>query len=275
MAKLSISKAWDETKDVLGRDGKLLATVAAALLLLPQVVASVATGQVPGGETSQFGWLVAIGAIISVIGQLAISWQALGRGGTVGEAIRHGARRFLPFFGAMLILILIVAIIGAVAAAILIGAGVIEPRGEDPSAGDVLAVILLAAVPMLYISVRLLPNVPVASAESGGPIAILKRSWGLTRGHAGRLAVFLLGFAVAAIVLLLAVAAVGGLLVQLLFGAAEPFSIGALVNALINGTVQAGIVLVYVVMLTRIYVQLAGGGAGAGEVEASVPSSAD
>lgn len=270
MSKLSVSKAWEETKGLLDRDGKLLATVAAALILLPQVVAGVATGQMPNADRSQFGWLVAIAAIVSVIGQLAIAWLAVGRGATVAEAIRHGARRFLPFFGAMLILVLVLVAVAALAAAILIAAGVVEPEGGDPSAGDVLGVLLLAALPMLYLSVRLLPNTPVAAAERGGPIAILKRSWTLTGGHFARLAGFLLAFMVAAIVVMLAVGAVSALIVRLLFGDAEPFSMGALVLALFNGTAQTGIVLVYVVMLTRIYVQLA----GATEVEASVPSSA-
>jgi hypothetical protein len=35
MAKLSISRAWEETQDVLARDGRLLASVALALVFAP------------------------------------------------------------------------------------------------------------------------------------------------------------------------------------------------------------------------------------------------
>ena len=40
MAKLSISRAWDETREVLKRDGRLLSIVAFALLALPSTVHS-------------------------------------------------------------------------------------------------------------------------------------------------------------------------------------------------------------------------------------------
>ena len=41
MAKLSISQAWDETRLILARDGKLIAAVALALFVLPGIVLNV------------------------------------------------------------------------------------------------------------------------------------------------------------------------------------------------------------------------------------------
>ena len=41
MSRLSISAAWDETKAILVREGRLLATVALALIVLPQTVFAV------------------------------------------------------------------------------------------------------------------------------------------------------------------------------------------------------------------------------------------
>ena len=37
-AKLSLSRAWDETRDVLRRDGRLIAIVALAMLVFPGTV---------------------------------------------------------------------------------------------------------------------------------------------------------------------------------------------------------------------------------------------
>jgi hypothetical protein len=96
----------------------------------------------------------------------------------------------------------------------------------------------------------------------------LKRSWALTAGNFGRLLGFILLFLVAALVVAMAIGAVGGLLVNILFGSAAPFSLGALVLALLVGLLQAALVVVYVVMLARIYIQLSGDG----EAEASVPT---
>ena len=49
MAKLSISRAWDESRGVLGRDGALLATVAVALLVLPGIVSDLVSPEAPQG----------------------------------------------------------------------------------------------------------------------------------------------------------------------------------------------------------------------------------
>ena len=271
MSKLSISRAWEETKDILRRDGSLLATVAAALLLLPQTIAGVFVGQGVKAEESPWIGLMLLAALIAMVGQLAISWLALGGRSSVGEAIRHGVRRFLPFFGAALIMLLVVFVILVVSAVILMAAGAVTTDATRLTGADVVYVLLLAMIPMVFISVRLLATLPVAAAEKGGSIAVLKRSWRLSAGHFPRLLAFVLLFLIAALVLVMAVGAIGGLLTRLVFGDADAFTMGALVLALLNGIVQAGLVLVYVVMLTRIYAQLAGEGAA----EVSVPSSAD
>ena len=38
MRRLSISRAWEETKSVIARDGRLLVSVALALVVLPQTI---------------------------------------------------------------------------------------------------------------------------------------------------------------------------------------------------------------------------------------------
>ena len=56
MHKLSISRAWDETKAIFARDGRLLVAVALALVVLPMVVLGLA---VPSDPQAQEGGLVA------------------------------------------------------------------------------------------------------------------------------------------------------------------------------------------------------------------------
>ena len=272
VANLSISKAWDETRGLLSRNSKLLMTVAAAMFLLPQVIVGVVVGA--GADAVQgttAGALMVVAALVGLVGQLAIAWLAIGTGVSVGEAIRHGMRRALPFLGAILMLVIAFVLIFVVAAAILMATGTIDGAAAavKPSPRDLLVILLVMFVPFLFLSMRLLPSNAVAAAENHGPVGILKRSWDLTRGHAGRLfgfmAIFLIGVLIAAV----AIGVISGLLANILFGGTEPFSAGALALALVNGLVQAAVMLVYVVMVARIYVQLAGDRSA----ETSVPTS--
>lgn len=271
MAELSISKAWDESRDILARNGKLLGAVAAAMVLLPQVVVGVVTGQAASASSPGLAAiiLIVIAAIIGIVGQLAIARLALGTKVSVGESIGHGLRRSPAFIGALLLIILGVVAFFIVAGTILIAVGAVDGTVTQPRPRDVMVILLVLLLPMLFIAVRLLPTVPVATAEARGPLGILTRSWALTRGHFGRLLGFILMFLVAALITAVAVGAVGGTLTALLFGSTEPFTLGALVISLLMGLLQAALIVVYVVMIARIYVQLAGDGAA----EASVPTS--
>ena len=270
VAKLSISRAWDETRALLSRNGKLMTTVAAAMFLLPQVIVGVITGQ--GNDAAEtapaVGLPVLIAAIIGLVGQLAVAWLAIGTGISVGESIRHGFRRTLPFIGAVLIMLLAFVVFFVIAAGLLMILGVVDATVAQPRPRDVIIILVIMLVPMLFVAVRILPSVAVATAERQGPIGILRRSWTLTSGHSGRLLGFILVFVLAALIVAVAVTLISGLLVSVLFGSTEPFSLGALVLSLLVGLLQAALILVYVVMIARIYVQLAGDGAA----EASVPT---
>ena len=111
-------------------------------------------------------------------------------------------------------------------------------------------------------------TVPVSSAEQAGPLTIVKRSWKLTEGHYWPLFGVELMLLIAAVVLLLSAQFVGGALAAALGGNVAPFSLSALVLATFMGIAQAVFTVLATLMLSRIYVQLAGGAA-----EVSVPSS--
>ena len=253
MARLSISRAWDETRAVLARDGKLIATVALALLFLPGVVADVvAPAKDDGGLPSVSPWslLFVAAMIIGLVGQIAIIRLSLGARLSVGEAISDGARRMPPYLVATLIWL------GPLLAASYLAARPMmeNPEQAPPAAALALLVLMIA---MIFIAVRMLMTTPVASSENLSPLAILRRSWALTRGHWWRLFGFFLLYILAVLIVLGAVGEIAGLIAELALGDIEPMSLAALLVAIFTQGATAVASTVFAVMLARIYVQLA------------------
>lgn len=271
MAGLSISQAWEETKARIGEDGKLLMTVAAATVLLPQALVAVVgppellSGVRPAGW---FNLLVFLAAFISLIGQLAIIRLAIGPATSVGEGIAHGARRFLPAFAALLMLGVLMFLITIPIILLMIGVGGIEAAASGAASGAVSLAALIIVILGILIGARFLMIMPVAAAEPGGPIHILKRSWALVKGHYLKLVAFVVLLVIAVLILTLAVQLGAGAIIGILFDI-RPFSAGALLYGLIFGGLQAFYAVVISVLLARMYLQLTGP-----EVETvSVPSS--
>lgn len=265
MATLSISRAWDETRDVIARDGGLLITLALALFVLPGVVSEITTPAAPAGQFPKPGyWTVvtAIAILIALLGQIAVIRLAIGSRLTVGEAIAHGARRAPIYFLATLLWTAPFLIVGAVLLAI------VGRNPNDVSAAVAVGLLVLSGV-MLFFAIRMLMTSAIASSEPLGPVAILRRSWDLTSGNWWRLFGFFALFLIAVVIVVTAVGVIGGIIAKLAFGDIEPMTVGALFVALLTQVVSAAVSVVLMVMLARIYVQLAGDGAG----EASVPTS--
>ena len=261
MANLSISKAWDETRDVIARDGRLIISVALALILFPEAVAGViAPPPALSGEQGP-AWLPVLNLVVGLLGiaaQIAVMRLAIGPATSVGEAVGHAFRRLFPAIAALLIfalpvsivlIVLIMAVAGPDAMTALM-AGTIQPR----LATAFLAFVIVA----ILISVRFQMVIPVTTAERQSPFQIVRRSFELTAGHYWRLLAVLALACVAAIVLLVAAQIIGGIVAKLLFGDVKPFSGGALLIALLSGAAQAMFAATLSVMLARIYVQLAG-----------------
>lgn len=265
MTKVSISRAWDETKEVLAKDGRLLLPVALALFVLPGILFDLVVPEASPGKLPPAGPWIAVAAItvlVSLIGQLAVIRLAMGPHLTVGESIAHGARRLLVYVAAVLIWML----------PFLIVAGFlfnqVSQTPESPPPAAALALFALTII-MLFIAVRFMLTSSIASAEGIGPVAILRRSWNLTRGNWWRLFGFFVMFMIGAIVLFWATEAVFGLLVNLAFGNSESGSLGWFLSRLVSQILSALLSVVFFVMLARIYVQRT----SAGEAQASVPSS--
>lgn len=271
-SKLSISRAWEETRSRVATDGKLLLTVAFALIALPSAIVQFAYPREGVGASPQSileALLVFIVTIIGIVGQLALIRLAIGPSLTVGDAIRHGARRTLPYLGAAILLIIGLFVMALPVGLALAALGMtIEPSaGGMPPAGWLIVLLFLAL--LLYFAARLLLISAVASAEPVGPLAMIKRSWSLTEGNAGRLLGFLFLLIIAALVVVGALTLVTNLAITLAFGQPDPLSVSALVIALVAAIANAAVTTLFVVMLARFYVQLS----GEDLVTPSVPSS--
>lgn len=272
MAGLSISRAWDETKDTIAADGRLLMIVAAALLLLPQALIATITPpeQLSGVEVSgAAGLLPFIAGLIGIVGQIAIIRLALVRSTSVGEAVGHGFKRFFPVLLAVLLVLLAMCVVLVPLMMVLgVSSGISVENPEAMPQAALLAAGLIAIL-AIVISPFFLMLMPVATAEAGGPVHILKRSWSLGASHYFRLLAFLLLILVTAFIIVLATEFIAGSALRILFGDLEPMSIGALVYGLLFGALQAAFAVLMSVMLARMYVQLSG---HAG-IDVSVPKS--
>ncbi|WP_260484346.1 glycerophosphoryl diester phosphodiesterase membrane domain-containing protein [Sphingomicrobium flavum] len=269
MAKLSITKAWDDSRPIIARDGRLMFAIALATVVVPGTLMYLMdpTQNQIGGDTAAAdanGATVLISllsSLIGMIGSIAISYLALTRGASVGDGLRRGLKRVLPTIGAVLLLLVPIVALAMMFIVVGLGAESLQRSPEltmEALTGPAVLMLFLMMVLIFYVAVRLLLMTPVIAAEDQGPLGILKRSWSITKGHGARLFGFLILFVVAAILVMAAAGIVVGLVVSLIFGEIEPMSIAALVTGLFATIVQAGFTIVWSTMVARIYLQLTG-----------------
>jgi hypothetical protein len=264
MTKLSLNQAWNETAAFVKREGRLLFPIALLLVALPMTAvrplmpASGGPGEVP----EPGAWLVvlALAIVVGMVGNLAIATLALRSGTSVAEALSNGLRR-MPFLLAATLLIILAT--GAAAFliillfAILFGGGGSAPSPE--AALRLAATTLIVLLPLgLYVFSRLIFTTPVAAVEQSGPLAIIRRSWQLSRGSVWTLIGFILLVAILFLVINLAVTAVVGILLALAAGPPEPGSLGAILMLIVDALLNTVIAVYMTVMVARLYAQLAG-----------------
>ncbi len=271
MRTLSISVAWEETRAIMLRDGRLYVSVALALIALPSAINTLVnpSGRASASNAPAFAALVTlVASLIALSGQLALIRLALGPSTTVAAAIGHGLRRMPVYLLAVVLMVigLILLLIPVALVSALLGTPISATglKVQMTPATSVLFLLYLAII--VFFAVRLMLSAPVASAENRGPIAILRRSWTLTGGHWLPLFGFLAMFIIGAIVVLIAVSSAVGVAVRLTLGAIEPMSAGALVFSLVQSLVSAALSGLFALMLARIYVQLAGDAEQVGEI---------
>jgi hypothetical protein len=262
---LSIGKAWDESRAILARDGTLVATVVAATVLVPQalgtllVPANPATTAGAAAEPSSLSTMIGIlTMIVALIGSLAVTSIALRPGQTVGESIRHASRSILPMIGVALLIGIPLFATLMIILAFAVGGNTPDEmlaNLKNMTPGAAFAILLWCAA-ALYLSLRMAITAPLAVAETHNVVAIVKRSWRLTRGHVLRLLgyAFLIGIVI--LVLQMFAELLGGLFAKLLFGDPEPMTISALIIGLFLGVASAVAISLSALMSARIYAQL-------------------
>jgi hypothetical protein len=266
MRSLSISAAWDDTKTILARDGRLYLSVALALVVLPEVVMAVVGSPIARDASMLSRVVYAAVVLLGIVAQIAMCRLAIGPAVTVGDAITGGLLRLIPVFLVVIVAVIGMAIVAGVIS-ILFGAVGIEMIKSPGVPSPAIVVLLLVLGALVFTVLELV--VPLAAAETGNPLRLVSRSWQLTRGNYLRLLGFVITVLIGFGLVVLAVQLGLGSTIVLLLGRPDPGSMSALVLGLIAGLLQAAFSVVTAVMLARIYLQLA----GRDEAQASVPSS--
>ncbi len=267
MSSLSISAAWDETKEILARDGKLLATVALALIVFPEIVFAV-IGSPVGPQASGLS-LIAYFLVILLgcAAQIALNRLAIGPAVTVGSAISLGFRRLASVALVGILMVIAVMIVAGVLLLILGSARLITMPtwGQNPPAS--LLALLIVLVVLVFAIFQLV--FPIAAVETGNPFHLISRSWALSRHNYLRLLAFVAIIFTALAFIVLATQLGLGSVIVIALGKPDPGSLSALVIGVIVGTVQAAFTIVTAVMIARISLQLA----GRRDAQAGVPNS--
>jgi hypothetical protein len=268
MAKLSISKAWEESIAFLGRESRLVAPVALATFMIP---ASLFGWYNPSGDpnlaSGGLGWpLTLVVLILAIMGQMVIASMAVGWSGSVGAALAHAFKRVWGVLATLLIVFVpLTIILVLLLAAVLGSAGMTDPAQLTPEAlaavpGFTLVLLVMISA-YLFAAVRLFPMAAVGMVETANPFRILRRCWQLTAGNFLRLLGTLLLILIVSLVASIAVTAVIGSAMTIAAGEPEPYNLSALIVALADALVGALISAVSAALVGRIYAQMTAGAA--------------
>jgi hypothetical protein len=263
--KFDMGAAWNEAMRLLAANRQVVAIVAGVFFFLPYLAfmllfmnqmealeASQMANPEPGavgkamfGFYGEIWWVLVLMAVIQAIGMLGLLALLTDRSRpTVGQALAIGAKLFLPYLGAQLIVSVVLGILMLFPFAV---AG-----AASPGAGVLVGIVAVIAVACLFTKFILVPPV-IAIERQTNPLAALGRSWRLTKGNSLRVFFFLLLLLIAVVVIGSVVGMVVGL-VFALFGAT-----GALIGqAIVSGLLNATWVVLFLAVLAAIHRQLAG-----------------
>ncbi len=263
--KFDMSAAWRDAMAMVSANREVLLIISGIFFFLPSAVLGFAIGDVQEAMLSDpenaqnvmlsvyssWSWLIAIVAIVTAVGYLALlALLRDHRRPTVGEAIKTGLIGLLPAIGTYLLLTvglgLIFAVIIGIAAAI-----------GSSALGVIL--VLIAVILTIYVMVKISLAGPVIAIDKVyNPFKVLTNSWRLTKGNSIRLFLFYLLLFIAYIVIALVVSAVIGLLAVV-----AGSSIGLALNAIVSALISAVVTVIFVAVLAAVHRQLSGPSAAA------------
>jgi len=259
--KLDGGLVWRDANAMVTANREVLAVLAGVFFLLPSLAFSLFMPQPEppaGADVKQLmallrefyvaaaPWFLGM-TLIQSVGQLAVL-ALLARAGhaTVGDALREGVAGLLPFLATQLIL----ALIGGLAAGMLLGLGAMA--GSPLLAGLLIAALAVVAA---WAGMRLMLIQPVIAVEmQRNPVAVLRRSWQLTRGNAGRILLYVMLMAVAVFIILGVAGALVGIVLALVAGP-QAAQIG---NAVIGAVLGSAFTLYLIASLAAMHRQLGG-----------------
>lgn len=263
--KFDMSAAWNEALRLISANRQVITIVAGVFFFLPYLafmllfmnqMNALEAAQASNPDPDAMGaammtfygdvwWVILLFMVIQGIGMLGLLTLLTDRSRpTVGAALASGARLFLPYFGAQLLMGVVFGLLLLVP--IAVGAG------ASAAAGVVLGIAAVIAFVYLFVKFLLTPAV-IAIERQANPISALSRSWQLTKGNSLRIFLFIF-------LLFVAVMIVGGvfsMILGLLFAlaGAEAAVIG---QALVSGLVNAVFYVIFLGVIAAIYRQLAG-----------------
>jgi hypothetical protein len=252
MKSLSITTAWNETAAFVKREAGLLFPIALGLIALPSAfLQAIAPAPGPGQQPEMGTWMLLILplVVVATIGQLTIITLALGREVVVRDAFAHALRRCLPALGASLLF--------GIGLVLLLLPFVLLSGLLANSAAAILVLVPVLLAGFLFLAVRFMMLSAIAAIEPLGPVAILKRSWALTRGHALKLFGFVLIVLLVFLILAFAISVVGGIAIHALAGRPDPGSLSFFLALLLNTLLNTVFAAIFATLIARIYAQLA------------------
>jgi hypothetical protein len=255
MARLSINEAWSETATFVKHEWQLIYPIGFLLIALPGALLRAAVPVVVPGQLPEPGlWLalLPVAIVLTLIGNIAISRLALRTGTSVAESLQHGARRFFTLFLAALLTGL--ALMAVALPVIILLAGIATASGNPAIAAS--GAILFLPI-FAFVWTRLILMTPIAAAEEGGPVAVIRRSWSLTAGNFWPLLGFLALLVLVALIVSMAVGVVFGSIIVLAAGQPLPGTLSAWLILIVSALVQAMLSSVFAVVIARVYAQLA------------------
>jgi hypothetical protein len=264
--KLDTNLAWQTAHAAIKGNREPLLAIAGVFFFLPSLAFALLYPQPPaatGAMTTQqamaffetfyresLPFTLAM-AIAQVIGTMAILRLFAGPDRpTVGDALAKGTVDALIFLLAMFAASLLASLVAGVII------GLAAATGQQAVAGLAMAV---AVFVLLYLFLRLILVMPAIAVEGlRNPIAAFRRSWELTRGNAGRIALFLVLLLLAYTVIVSVIAAVLGIALAVVLGAGG----AKIAVAVVSAALGAAFTLYLFTSLAAIHRQLAGLSAG-------------
>lgn len=261
MARLPVTEIWRETLRRTHAEAGVLFTVAAAFLLLPNLIvfqfvpelAQLNGGALPRERVAELTPVALLIVVIQFFAQLALTAIATDeRQSTVADSLR-AAFACLPRMLGLLALLFLGVMLLSIVLSLLLAVVALSLGAKSAAAGAAIPVLL---IPIGYLALRLSLVLPVLIGEGLGPVATVKRSWALTRSHLlpilALMLLWVLCFFGAAVLVSLVSGAVVGVIIGL-FGAAGPMNF---VAALISTLVAAVFSTYLTVMLAAIWLRL-------------------